>query len=66
MRIYLASKSRARRELLKKLGFKFKVLDVEVKEKIGKGKLSYPQLVKHNARLKAVSAANKVKNGIII
>ena len=66
MKIYLASKSKARRELLNKFGLKFKVIPTEVKERKERGKLSYPQLVKHNARNKAKEAAARVKEGVII
>lgn len=66
LKIYLASKSKARKELLKKFGLKFKVIPVKVKEKKQRGNLSYPQLVKHNARNKAKEAARRIKDGVII
>ncbi len=66
MKIYLASRSRARKEILKKFGLKFKVIASDAPEKKQRGKFSYPQLVKHNARNKAELAAAKVKEGLII
>lgn len=65
-RIYLASDSRARRELLKLFGIKFKVLPSQVKEKRRASSLSYAQLVKRNALLKAENVAQRVKKGIIL
>jgi len=65
-RIYLASNSRARQELLRNLGLKFTVLPVKVKEKRNRGHLSYAALVENNALAKARAAAVKVKSGIII
>jgi len=66
LRIYLASKSKARKELLNKFGLKFEVLSVNVNERKQPGNLSYPELVKHNAYNKAKYAAAKVKEGVII
>jgi len=66
-KIYLASKSRARRKLLKLCGLKFKVLSSGIKEARRKDKgLSYAGLVKKNALRKAQRAALKIKKGIII
>ncbi|MDD5561949.1 MAG: Maf family nucleotide pyrophosphatase [Candidatus Omnitrophica bacterium] len=65
-KIYLASKSKARKDLLKMFGLKFKVIPVKVKERKERGNLSFPQLVKLNAQKKAEDAAGKVKSGIII
>jgi len=65
-KVYLASASKARKELLKSFGFKFGVLPVKVKEKRACGKLSYPELVKFNALQKAKAASRKIKSGIII
>jgi len=65
-KIYLASKSKARKELLKKFGLKFKVIPAKVREKKLRGNLSYPQLVKHNACNKAKAAAAMVNEGVII
>ncbi|MDP2905217.1 MAG: Maf and M48 domain-containing protein [Candidatus Omnitrophota bacterium] len=64
--IYLASESKARKELLKRVGLKFKVLPVKVRELRSRGNLSYAELVKRNALNKAKAAAIKVKNGIVI
>ncbi len=66
MKIYLASKSKARKKLLEKFGLKFKVLPSKVKEEDRRGNLSYAQLVKHNARNKAKEVAARVKEGMII
>ncbi|MDD5477624.1 MAG: Maf and M48 domain-containing protein [Candidatus Omnitrophica bacterium] len=65
-KIYLASKSKARKKLLEKFGLKFKVLPSKVKENDRRGNLSYAQLVKNNARDKAKEVAARVKEGIII
>ncbi|MDO8663049.1 MAG: Maf and M48 domain-containing protein [Candidatus Omnitrophota bacterium] len=65
-RIYLASKSKARKELLESLGLKFKVLPSAVEE-IGSVKgISYIKLVKLNALKKAEDVAAKVKDGVVI
>ncbi|MFH1281182.1 MAG: Maf and M48 domain-containing protein [Candidatus Omnitrophota bacterium] len=66
MKIYLASKSKARKKLLEKFGLKFKVLPSRVKEENRHGSLTYGQLVKKNATSKAKEVAAKVKEGIII
>lgn len=65
-KIYLASKSKARKKLLEKFGLKFKVLPSKVKENDRRGNLSYAQLVRNNARDKARDVAARVKEGIII
>ncbi|MDD4953951.1 MAG: Maf family protein, partial [Candidatus Omnitrophica bacterium] len=65
-KIYLASASKARRELLKNLGLKFKVLPSRLKERRRLGGFSYPQLVKTNALKKAKEVEGRVKSGIII
>jgi len=65
-RIYLASDSGARKEILKIFGIRFKVLASRIKEKRRQEGLSYAQLVKHNALEKAGAVAARVKNGIII
>jgi len=64
--IYLASNSKARKELLKSLGVKFKVLPSAVKERRSARGISYANLVKLNARKKAEDAGRKVKSGVII
>jgi MAF protein len=64
--IYLASGSKARKEILKKLGLKFKVIPSFVQEKRFPGKLSFSALVKANALSKAKDTAKKVKSGVII
>lgn len=65
LKIYLASQSKARAELLKKVGFKFKVIIPKIKED-DSCSLSYPSLVKKNALAKAEDVARKIKEGIII
>ena len=62
--IYLASHSKARKELLKSLGLKFKVLPSAVEERRSIKGISYAQLVKLNALKKAKNAALKVKDGV--
>jgi len=64
--IYLASNSKARKELLKSLGLKFKIVPSEAKERRSAKGISYANLVKLNARKKALDAGRKVKSGIII
>jgi len=66
MKIYLASNSKARKQLLESLGLKFKVLPVEVKERRSAKGISYVKLVQLNAAKKAKAAALKVKEGVII
>jgi MAF protein len=66
MKIYLASKSKARSELLKSLGLKFKVIPVKVEEKGRRGGAGFAGLVKYNALKKAKAAAAKIKDGLII
>ena len=64
-KIILASKSRARQKLLRRLGFKFKVVESRVKEShIAKGKIS--DLVIGNARRKAEDVAARFDSGIVI
>ncbi len=65
-KIYLASNSKARKKLLEKFGLKFKILPSKVKELSSRGNLSYSQLVQKNARNKALDAATRVSDGIII
>lgn len=63
--IYLASDSKARRQLLGIFGLKFRVLPSRVPEEKARG-LSYAGLVKRNALLKARAVAARVKDGIIV
>jgi len=65
-KIYLASNSKARRNILRDFGVKFKVLPSRPKELTSKGKLSYVGLVKKNALLKAQGAARRIRHGIVI
>lgn len=64
-KIYLASNSKARRELFELLGFKFKVMPSRIKED-RKAISSYVSLVKKNALAKARDVAGRIKTGIII
>lgn len=65
-RIYLASDSKARKELFKIFDLKFKVLPGRIRERAKTGYLSYASLVKRNALEKAKDVAKRVKGGIII
>ncbi|MFA6358306.1 MAG: Maf and M48 domain-containing protein [Candidatus Omnitrophota bacterium] len=65
-KIYLASNSRARKKLLKSFGLKFTVIPSQAKELFRRGNLSYAQLVKCNARNKALEVAGRINEGIII
>ena len=65
-KIYLASASKAREELFRMLGLKFRVLPSRIREKRLAGKLSYPELVKRNALAKAKDVAERVSDGIIV
>ncbi|MBU0548405.1 MAG: septum formation protein Maf [Candidatus Omnitrophica bacterium] len=66
MKIYLASRSKARKKLLERFGLEFKVLPSKFKEKKAQGNASYAQLVKYNACNKAKDVAGRVKQGVII
>jgi len=65
-KIYLASQSKAREELLKRFGFRFKVIPSKIKEKRNLGNLSYSGLVKANALNKALDVVNRIKFGVVI
>jgi MAF protein len=65
-RIYLASDSKARKKLLKVFGLKFNVLPSKAKEEMVSRRLSYANLAKKNALVKAKDVAHKVKSGIVI
>lgn len=65
-KIYLASASKARKEVFKSFGLKFKAISSGIKEeRKGKG-LSFSRLVKTNALNKAKAVADRVDSGIII
>ena len=64
--IYLASNSKARKQLLESLGLKFKVLPVNIKEMRASKGISYAKLAQVNARKKAEEAALRVRDGVII
>lgn len=65
-KIYLASDSKTRKQLLEIFGLKFKVFPSGSKEEIAGRHLSYAGLVKRNALRKAKEVAGKIKGGIII
>lgn len=64
--IYLASGSKARKELFKVFGLKFRVLPSGIREKRSRGSLTYAQLVKMNALAKAKEVAQRVRSGMIV
>lgn len=64
-KIILASKSKARRDILKKLGVKFEVAPSDVKERRYE-KISPVQAVRNNALFKARDVASRLKKGIVI
>lgn len=64
--IYLASDSKARKQLLEIFGLKFKVVSSGIKEINKPGGLSFAALVKRNAAEKAKAVSEKVKSGVII
>ncbi|NLE91386.1 MAG: septum formation protein Maf [Elusimicrobia bacterium] len=66
--LYLASASKARVRILSDLGLIFKSLPVAIPEHgVNGGKVkSFPALVKRNARLKALAAAEKIPEGVVI
>ncbi len=63
--IYLASKSPRRRKMLKTLGIKFNVLDIDIEEVFNHNE-SPLKNVRRLALEKAIAAEKKIKNGIII
>ena len=66
-KIYLASDSKARKQLLELFGLKFKVISSGAAEQMKAAGASFATLVKRNARAKAVAAARKIDgDGIII
>lgn len=65
-KIYLASDSKARKKLLQTLGLKFRVIPGGAKERRSAAGLSYSELVKRNALIKAKDASGKIKSGIVI
>jgi len=64
-RIILASKSKARRKLLKQIGLKFKTMEADIKEERSL-KSGCGRLVIENAARKARSVAANVKSGVVI
>jgi MAF protein len=65
-KIYLASRSKARQEILKNLGIKFKAIPVVLAEKRRAPRASYVSLVKSNALAKAKNVAGRLKEGVVI
>lgn len=65
-KIYLASRSPARRRLMQIFGFKFKVLPSRIIEKREAKDLSYATLVKSNSLNKAKDVAKRIESGIVI
>ena len=64
-KIILASRSKARKRLLKQIGLKFEAVPSGIKEKRAlKG--SIEKLVKDNALAKAKDVASRIKSGIVI
>jgi MAF protein len=63
--IYLASHSKARQEILKRAGVRFKVIHSDVDE-MRSTRGSYALMVKHNAAMKARDAASRVSSGVVI
>jgi MAF protein len=64
--IYLASDSKARKQLLEIFGLKFKVISSGAPEQMRLRGKSFASLVKRNAKAKALAAAQKIDDGIII
>lgn len=69
-RIYLASSSRARAQLLKSLGVRFTVIPSHLDERMPVRASSYSRLVIHNARQKAAVVAHRLRalkrTGVVI
>lgn len=65
-KIILASNSPQRKELLKHLNLKFKIVRPQIQEKHCLDKLSCSSLVKHNAEKKALNVASRLKDGVVI
>jgi len=68
VKLYLASASVARRNILSGLGFVFKTLPVDVPERgvNGRRTKSFPALVKRNALAKALAGAGMIAEGVVI
>ena len=63
--IFLASKSPRRKQMLKMLGIKFKVLDIQINEVFNDNECASKN-VKRLSLEKALAAEKKIKNGIIL
>ena len=65
-KIILASRSKARKKILKDMGIKFQVFESRIKENKNLRKKSCRELVIKNALKKARDAASRYKSGVII
>jgi len=65
-KIILASRSKARKKILKDMGIKFQVFESRIKENKSLRKKSCRELVIKNALKKARDAASRYKSGVII
>ncbi len=65
-RIILASKSKARRQLLKQMGIRFTVSSSGIKERHLLGRGGCARLVVDNAKEKAMDVARRYKTGVVI
>src|SRR5262245_4590575 len=64
--LILASASPARRELLARAGYDFRVLSADIDEPSGAGFTNPRYLVEHIAWLKADAVAARVRHGVVI
>lgn len=64
-KIYLASDSKARKQLLSILGLKFTVMPSKIRKEKVRG-ASFAAIVKANALLKAEDVARRIKSGVVI
>lgn len=65
-KIYLASDSKARKQLLDITGLKFTVMPSAVLELSSPGKLTYSKMVEQNALMKARDVAARLQEGVVI
>jgi MAF protein len=65
-KIYLATQSKARKEVFEIFGLRFKALPAKIRERTRLVGGSYSKLAKLNALNKAKAAAAKVKSGVIL
>lgn len=64
--LYLASRSKARLQILKSIGIRAIVIPSTVREQRRRGKLTYSQLAIRNAQMKAQDVCRKLKSGIVL